>query len=131
MAGEESNGKETYLAFVAEEGLVSLLDRNEVMNFHRKNGSLFNYPAATAAVLVHRYDDKALQYLNSIVSIFGSAGTCLSNFVSEASPRVKILAIYLMPLYVYSTNSVPTEYILSALNGGYAQKDRNISALFQ
>ncbi|KAF7005791.1 hypothetical protein CFC21_020891 [Triticum aestivum] len=55
------------------EGLVSLLDRNEVMNFQRKNGSLFNYPAATAAVLVHRYDDKALQYLNSIVSIFGSA----------------------------------------------------------
>ncbi|KAF7005790.1 hypothetical protein CFC21_020890 [Triticum aestivum] len=73
LAGEESNGKETYLAFVAEEGLVSLLDRNEVMNFQRKNGSLFNYPAATAAVLVHRYDDKALQYLNSIVSIFGSA----------------------------------------------------------
>ncbi|XP_020188280.1 9-beta-pimara-7,15-diene synthase, chloroplastic [Aegilops tauschii subsp. strangulata] len=71
LAGEESNGKEAYLAFVAEEGLVSLLDRNEVMNFQRKNGSLFNSPAATAAVLVHRYDDKALQYLNSIVSIFG------------------------------------------------------------
>ncbi|XP_048554138.1 9-beta-pimara-7,15-diene synthase, chloroplastic-like [Triticum urartu] len=72
LAGEESNGKEAYLAFVAEEGLVSLLDRNEVMNFQRKNGSLFNSPAATAAVLVHRYDDKALQYLNSIVSIFGT-----------------------------------------------------------
>ncbi|KAF7013134.1 unnamed protein product [Triticum aestivum] len=73
LAGEKSCGKEAYLAYVAQEGLVSLLDCNEVMNFQRKNGSLFNSPAATAAALVHRYDDKALQYLDSIVNIYGSA----------------------------------------------------------
>ncbi|XP_062196250.1 9-beta-pimara-7,15-diene synthase, chloroplastic-like isoform X1 [Phragmites australis] len=72
LAGEKSYGKEAYLAYVAE-GLVSLLDWNVVMKFQRKNGSLFNSPAATAAALVHNYDDKALQYLDSIVNIFGSA----------------------------------------------------------
>ncbi|GJN36609.1 hypothetical protein PR202_gb25485 [Eleusine coracana subsp. coracana] len=39
----------------------------------RKNGSLFNSPATTAAALVHHYDDKALNYLHCVVNIFGSA----------------------------------------------------------
>ena len=107
------------------------MDYNQVIKFQRKNGSLFNSPAATAAALVHYYDNKALQYLDSIVRIFGGAGVYFSNFLCGGSPRVQIVAVYLMPLYVYSTNSIPTEHILSALNGGYARKDRNISALFQ
>ncbi|GJN41412.1 hypothetical protein PR202_gn00784 [Eleusine coracana subsp. coracana] len=39
----------------------------------RKNGSLFNSPAATAAALIHHYDDKAVNYLHCVVNIFGSA----------------------------------------------------------
>ncbi|KAF6998482.1 hypothetical protein CFC21_014599 [Triticum aestivum] len=73
LTEEKSCGKDAYLAYVAEEGLVNLLDYNQVMKFQRKNGSLFNSPAATAAALVHYYDNKALQYLDSIVSIFGGA----------------------------------------------------------
>ncbi|XP_037481003.1 9-beta-pimara-7,15-diene synthase, chloroplastic-like [Triticum dicoccoides] len=73
LAEEKSCGKEAYLAYVAEERLVNLLDYNQVMKFQRKNGSLFNSPAATAAALVHYYDNKALQYLDSIVRIFGGA----------------------------------------------------------
>jgi ent-kaurene synthase len=44
------------------------------MKFQAKNGSLFNSPSATAAALVANYDDKALQYLNLLVTQFGSAG---------------------------------------------------------
>ena len=61
------------MAYVAE-GLGNLLDWNKVMNFQRKNGSLFNSPSTTAAALIHKYDDRALGYLNLLVSKFGSAG---------------------------------------------------------
>lgn len=43
------------------------------MKYKRKNGSLFNSPAATASSLVHNCDDKALQYLNLIVTKFDGA----------------------------------------------------------
>ncbi|KAM0833899.1 hypothetical protein ACQ4PT_063960 [Festuca glaucescens] len=70
--GHKSCGREAYMAYVAE-GLGNLLDWNEVMKFQRKNGSLFNSPSTTAAALIHNYDDKALGYLNLLVSKFGSA----------------------------------------------------------
>ncbi|KAF7003276.1 hypothetical protein CFC21_018623 [Triticum aestivum] len=72
QAGEKSYGREAYMAYVSE-GLGNLLDWNEVMKFQRKNGSLFNSPSTTAAALVHNYDDKALDYLNMVVSKFGGA----------------------------------------------------------
>ncbi|KAM0922160.1 hypothetical protein ACQ4PT_006384 [Festuca glaucescens] len=74
---DKSYGREAYMAYVAE-GLGNLLDWNEVMKFQRKNGSLFNSPSTTAAALiiltfnpVYYYDDKALQYLKSLLSTFG------------------------------------------------------------
>ncbi|XP_051222832.1 ent-kaur-16-ene synthase, chloroplastic isoform X3 [Lolium perenne] len=69
---DKSNGRESYMAYVAE-GLGNLLDWNEVMKFQRKNGSLFNSPSTTAAALIYSYDDKALQYLNLLVTKLGSA----------------------------------------------------------
>lgn len=72
QAGEKSYGGEAYMAYVAE-GLGNLLDWNAVMKFQRKNGSLFNSPSTTAAVLVHNHDDKALEYLSLLVSEFGGA----------------------------------------------------------
>jgi ent-kaurene synthase len=69
----KSYGREAYMAYVAE-GLGNLLDWNEVMKFQRKNGSLFNSPSTTAAALIYYYDDKALQYLKSLLSTFGCAG---------------------------------------------------------
>jgi ent-kaurene synthase len=56
------------------DGSVNWLDWNEVMKSQRKNGSLFNSPSITAAALVQKYDDKALQYLKFLVNTFGSAG---------------------------------------------------------
>jgi hypothetical protein len=44
------------------------------MAFQRKNGSLFNSPATTAAAAIHSYDRRAVQYLDSLVSLFGSSG---------------------------------------------------------
>ncbi|KQJ84541.1 hypothetical protein BRADI_5g21497v3 [Brachypodium distachyon] len=67
----KSYGREAYMAYVAE-GLGTLLDWNEVMKFQRKNGSLFNSPSTTAA-LIYNCDHKALQYLNLLVSKFGSS----------------------------------------------------------
>ncbi|KAM0863697.1 hypothetical protein ACQ4PT_044421 [Festuca glaucescens] len=69
LVRDKSYGREAYMAYVAE-GLGNLLDWNEVMKFQRKNGSLFNSPSSTAAALVYNYDDKALQYLNFLVSRF-------------------------------------------------------------
>lgn len=69
---DKSYGRESYMAYVAE-GLGNLVDWNEVMKFQRKNGSLFNSPSTTAAALIYSYDDKAQQYLNLLVSKFGSA----------------------------------------------------------
>lgn len=61
------------MAYVSER-LGNAQDWNEVMNFQRKNGSLFNSLSITAAVLVHNYDAKAHRYLNLLLNKFGTAG---------------------------------------------------------
>ncbi|KAK1605634.1 hypothetical protein QYE76_029307 [Lolium multiflorum] len=72
QAGEDSHGEQAYMAYIVE-GLGKLQDWDKVMKFQRRNGSLFNSPSATAATLIYNYDDKALQYLISLVTEFGSA----------------------------------------------------------
>ncbi|XP_044967652.1 ent-kaur-16-ene synthase, chloroplastic isoform X2 [Hordeum vulgare subsp. vulgare] len=72
LVGDKSDGRKAYMAYAAE-GLGNLLDWNQVMKFQRKNGSLFNSPSTTAAALIHNFDDKALQYLNLLVSKFGNS----------------------------------------------------------
>ncbi|KAI4989273.1 hypothetical protein ZWY2020_036590, partial [Hordeum vulgare] len=72
LTKDKSYGKEAYMAFVAE-GLGNSVDWNKVMKFQRNNGSFFNSPSTTAAILVHNYDEKALQYLDLLVTKFGSA----------------------------------------------------------
>ena len=68
-----SYGRKAYMAYIAE-GLGNMMDWDEVMKFQRKNGSLFCCPSTTAGVLIRKYNDQAHQYLNSLVSEFGSAG---------------------------------------------------------
>ncbi|KAE8819783.1 ent-kaurene synthase like 2 [Hordeum vulgare] len=72
LVGDKSDGRKAYMAYAAE-GLGNLLDWNQVMKLQRKNGSLFNSPSTTAAALIHNFDDKALQYLNLLVSKFGNS----------------------------------------------------------
>jgi hypothetical protein len=61
------------MAYVAE-GLGNLLDWDQAMEYQRKNGSLFNSPATTAAAAIHNYNGRALDYLDSLISRFGSSG---------------------------------------------------------
>ncbi|KAL5216888.1 hypothetical protein ABZP36_008289 [Zizania latifolia] len=70
-SGVNSCGRRAYMVYVAE-GLGSMQDWNEIMKFQRENGSLFNSPSTAAAVLVHNYDAKAIQYLNLVLDKFGS-----------------------------------------------------------
>ncbi|KAG6510971.1 ent-kaur-16-ene synthase, chloroplastic-like isoform X1 [Zingiber officinale] len=66
------NARETYLAYVAE-GLGNLHDWKETMKYQRKNGSLFNSPATTAAAMMHCNDSKAYEYLHSLLLKFDSS----------------------------------------------------------
>lgn len=45
-----------------------------VMNYQRKNGSLFNSPATTAAVFSRLKNDGCLNYLRLVLEKFGNAG---------------------------------------------------------
>ncbi|KAG8043451.1 hypothetical protein GUJ93_ZPchr0458g22525 [Zizania palustris] len=71
-SGVNSCGRRAYMAYVAQEGLGSMQDWGETMKFQRENGSLFDSPSTTAAVLLHNYDAKAIQYLDSVLDRFGS-----------------------------------------------------------
>ncbi|KAL5211774.1 hypothetical protein ABZP36_022621 [Zizania latifolia] len=68
-AGNHSRGRKAYMAYVSE-GFGNMLEWDEIMQFQRKNGSLFNCPSSTAAALVNNHDDKALRYLHLLVSEF-------------------------------------------------------------
>lgn len=72
LAVDSSFGRKAYMAFIPE-GFGNMLDWDQVMKFQRKNGSLFSTPSTTAVALIHKYNDQALQYLNLLVSEFGSA----------------------------------------------------------
>jgi ent-kaurene synthase len=47
------------------------------MKYQRKNGSLFNSPATTAAVFQHLNNADCLSYLQLVLQKFGNAGTFL------------------------------------------------------
>ncbi|XP_022952921.1 ent-kaur-16-ene synthase, chloroplastic isoform X1 [Cucurbita moschata] len=70
-----SEGGKAYLAYVSE-GIGKLQDWDMVMQYQRKNGSLFNSPSTTAAAFMHRNDDGCFDYLRSLLQKFdGSVPT--------------------------------------------------------
>ena len=71
------SGSKAFMAYVAE-GLGNLLDWDQVMAYQRKNGS-FNSPATTTAAAIHNYNGRALDYLDSLISKFGSSGAVMQN----------------------------------------------------
>jgi ent-kaurene synthase len=77
------------LAYIAE-GLGNILERNAVMKFQRKNGSLFNSPSTTAAILIQNYDEKAMQYLNLIVNKFDGSGVSMLLSLSKEFSSVRL-----------------------------------------
>ncbi|XP_021684518.1 ent-kaurene synthase TSP4, chloroplastic isoform X2 [Hevea brasiliensis] len=70
--GGNTEARKAYLAYVSE-GLGKLQDWKMVMNYQRKNGSLFNSPSTTAAAFSHLQDADCLRYLQSVLEKFGNA----------------------------------------------------------
>ncbi|KAL6646140.1 hypothetical protein ACP70R_017748 [Stipagrostis hirtigluma subsp. patula] len=67
-----ASGSKSFMAYVAE-GLGKSQDWAQVMTYQRKNGSFFNSPSTTAAVAIHTYDHRAVDYLDSLISKFGNS----------------------------------------------------------
>lgn len=68
-----SEGSRAYLAYVSE-GMLESQDWKTIMKYQRKNGSLFNSPATTAAIFQHLKNAECLNYLQSILEKFGNSG---------------------------------------------------------
>ncbi|CAL4994958.1 unnamed protein product [Urochloa decumbens] len=67
----DDSGSKAFMAYVAE-GLGDLVDWDQATMYQRKNGSFFDSPATTAATVIHNNNGRALDYLNLLVSKFGS-----------------------------------------------------------
>lgn len=77
-----SEGVKAYLAYISE-GMGRSVNWEMVMKFQRKNGSLFNSPATTAAAFTNLKNSNCLNYLVSVLEIF-----------KDAAPTVYPLDIY-------------------------------------
>jgi len=65
-----SGDSQAFMAYVAE-GLGDLVDWDKAAAaYQRKNGSFFNSPATTAAAAIHTNNDRALDYLDTVVAKF-------------------------------------------------------------
>ncbi|KAL2330996.1 hypothetical protein Fmac_018577 [Flemingia macrophylla] len=71
--GSQSNsqGWREYLAYVSE-GMQESQDWKTIMKYQRKNGSLFNSPATTAAIFQRLKNAECLNYLQSTLEKFGN-----------------------------------------------------------
>lgn len=67
-----SEGSRAYLAYVSE-GMLESQDWKTIMKYQRKNGSLFNSPATTAAIFQRLKNAECLNYLQSILEKFGNS----------------------------------------------------------
>ena len=81
------SASKAFMAYVAE-GLGNLLDWDQAMVYQRKNGSFFNSPATTAAAAIHSYNGRALDYLDSLISKFGSSGDAVQNVCPSSQERM-------------------------------------------
>ncbi|ESQ27173.1 hypothetical protein EUTSA_v10018144mg [Eutrema salsugineum] len=67
-----SKGREAYLVYVLE-GARRIKDWDLIVKYQRKNGSLFDSPATTAAAFTQFRNDGCLRYLSSLFQKFESA----------------------------------------------------------
>ncbi|KAI4323268.1 hypothetical protein L6164_022888 [Bauhinia variegata] len=67
-----SEGWRAYLAYVSE-GIGKSEDWQMVIKYQRKNGSLFNSPATTAAAFKHLKNADCLNYIKMVLEKFGAA----------------------------------------------------------
>ncbi|KAL5707796.1 ent-kaurene synthase [Ranunculus cassubicifolius] len=67
-----SNASKSYLAYVSE-GLAQPCDMKEIIKYKMKNGSILNSPSTSAAFLIQQHDVECLEYLQSLLQVFGNA----------------------------------------------------------
>ncbi|CAJ1958205.1 unnamed protein product [Sphenostylis stenocarpa] len=67
-----SEGWRAYQAYLSE-GMLDSQDWKTIMKYQRKNGSLFNSPATTAAAFQRLKNAECLGYLQSVLEKFGNA----------------------------------------------------------
>ncbi|XP_071706508.1 ent-kaurene synthase 2, chloroplastic-like [Rutidosis leptorrhynchoides] len=67
-----SNEMEAYLAYILE-GIGNSYNWNTVKKYQMTNGSFFNSPSATSAVLIKHHNDGCRNYLTSLLNKFGNA----------------------------------------------------------
>lgn len=65
-----------------------------MMKYQLNNGSLFNSPSATAAVLIHHPDANGLQYLQSVLQNLENAGNILLLVVSIVTVVCHVLIYF-------------------------------------
>ncbi|CAL4994541.1 unnamed protein product [Urochloa decumbens] len=70
---KDNSGSKAFMAYVAEGLGGDLVDWDQATVYQRKNGSFFDSPATTAAAVIHSNNGRALDYLDSLVSKFGSS----------------------------------------------------------
>jgi len=128
------SGSKAFMAYVAE-GLGNLLDWDQAMEHQRKNGSLFNSPATTAAAAIHNYNGRALDYLDSLISRFGSSGVqCRTERVLYSYPRNQRMAKLIKDIElmaICSADCVSAERVLPASHGGHVGEDGDLCELFR
>ncbi|EOA33662.1 hypothetical protein CARUB_v10019830mg [Capsella rubella] len=83
-----SKGREAYLAYVLE-GTGKLEDWNSIVKYQRKNGSLFDSPATTAAAFTQFGNDGCLRYLCSLLQKFEAAVPTV--YPSDQYARLRII----------------------------------------
>lgn len=81
-----SKGREAYLAYVLE-GTRNLKDWDLIVKYQRKNGSLFDSPATTAAAFTQFGNDGCLRYLCSLLQKFEAAGISISMTIISVVSR--------------------------------------------
>ena len=112
-AGSNTEGWKAYLTYISE-GLGRSQDWEMAMKYQRKNGSLFNSPAATAAAFTHLNDTLCFDYLRSLVDKFGNDGWSIISILMVFLVKIIIMVFVLTSqiLILHAKNisklSVPT-----------------------
>ncbi|KAK2967945.1 hypothetical protein RJ640_026372 [Escallonia rubra] len=120
------------IAYVAE-AFGEAHSWKEVMTHQRSNGSLFNSPATTAPSLIHLSDDKSVEYLRSLLCLYGRSGTRL-HIILRSFPTVYPFDIYsrlsvvdtVMKLGIDRHFGVEIESVLSETYRSWQQRNEEI-----
>ncbi|XP_078437344.1 terpenoid cyclases/Protein prenyltransferases superfamily protein isoform X2 [Wolffia australiana] len=83
-----SQGAEIYMAFVSE-GLDLMPEWEKLKKYQRKNGSILDSPSTTAAALLHYQNATCLEYLNTLLQMFGNGVPY--QYTSNISIQIRII----------------------------------------